>query len=81
MTVVTNMEPEIFEVIPRIYRVSHKRRPIAKISKVDISHYFTFFLPSLSSLSRFVIFWIFKKRASFLGNPVQDSFSSLLNTT
>ena len=47
-------------------RVSHKRRPIAKKFKVDISHYFTF----ISSLSWSGIFLIFEKLASFLGNPV-----------
>ena len=43
-----------------------KRRPIAKILKVDIFHYFV----SLSSLSRLAMLSIFKKRASFLWNPV-----------
>ena len=32
------------EHLRRIYRVSHKRRPIAKILKVDILHYFTFLI-------------------------------------
>ena len=49
-----------------IYKVSHKRRPIAKICKVDIST----ILPSISLLRKSGIFFDFEKRASFMGNPV-----------
>ena len=51
---------------PLKYRVSHKRRPISQILKVDIS----IILPSSTSLSTSGIFLIFEKRASYLGNPV-----------
>ena len=44
-----------------IYRVSHKRRPIAKIFKVDNSTIW----PSISLLRRLGIFFNFDKRASF----------------
>ena len=57
---------KIFALSTLTYRVSHKRRPVAQILKVDIS-IILLSLPSLSTSGKFLIF---EKRASFLGNPV-----------
>ena len=49
------------------YRVSHKRRPIAKIFKVDIFNHFNLLIINEKQNN---VFFNFEKRASFLGNPV-----------
>ena len=49
------------------YRVSHKRRSIAKIFKVDIFNHFNLLIINEKQNN---VFFNFEKRASFLGNPV-----------
>ena len=48
-----------------MYRVSHKRRPIAKKFKVDISHYFTFFI-IIELIRNILNFW---ETGVFFGKP------------
>ena len=58
------------------YRVSHKSRRIAKILNMT----FHINLPSFSSLSRSGIIFTFKKRASFMGNPVLINLLTVYQT-
>ena len=57
-------------------RVSHKSRRIAKILNMT----FHINLPSFSSLSRSGIIFTFKKRASFMGNPVLINLLTVYQT-
>ena len=57
--------PGFVYILYFMYRVYHKRRPIAKKFKVDISHYFTFFI-IIELIRNILNFW---ETGVFFGKP------------